>query len=72
MHRYGRLVLRDAPAPVPLDEAAARLLAAGAASSGAGRLNWTAAQRQIRERVAFLRAAEGEEWPDLSDAALSS
>ena len=30
------------------------------------------ALRQWRDRVAFLRAAEGEEWPDLSDAALAA
>ena len=28
------------------------------------------ALKQWRDRVMFLRAAEGDEWPDLSDAAL--
>ena len=50
---------------------AAQLLAQGAASLGIARLPWSKAQLQLRDRVAFLRAAEGEEWPDLSDAALS-
>ena len=27
---------------------------------------------QLRDRLAFLRTAEGEEWPDLSDAALTA
>jgi len=50
---------------------AAQLLAEGAASRGVARLPWSQAQSQLRDRVAFLRAAEGEEWPDLSDAALT-
>ncbi len=50
---------------------AAQLLAEGAASRGVARLPWIQAQSQLRDRVAFLRAAEGEEWPDLSDAALA-
>ena len=51
---------------------ATQLLAEGAASRGVARLPWTQAQSQLRDRVAFLRAAEGEEWPDLSDAALAA
>ena len=50
---------------------AAQLLAEGAASRGIARLPWSPAQSQLRDRVAFLRAAEGEEWPDLSDTALA-
>ena len=61
----------------------ATLLARGAAAFGIDRLNWSKAQRQTRDRVAFLRAIfernarEGEEnpkenpWPDLSEAGLS-
>ena len=33
-------------------------------------LPWSKALAQWRERVLFLRRSEGEEWPDLSDAAL--
>ena len=50
---------------------AAQLLAEGAASRGVARLPLSSAQSQLRDRVAFLRAAEGEEWPDLSDTALT-
>ena len=50
---------------------AAQMLAEGAATLGIARLPWSKAQLQLRDRVAFLRAAEGEEWPDLSDAVLS-
>ena len=49
----------------------ARVLARGIAALGVERLSWTKAQTQLRDRVGFLRAAEGEEWPDLSDAALA-
>ncbi len=38
---------------------------------GLDRLPWTKALRQWRDRVAFLRGAEGDEWPDLSHAALA-
>ena len=49
----------------------ARLLAEGIAALGIGKLPWSKAQLQLRDRVQFLRRAEGEEWPDLSDAALA-
>ena len=49
----------------------ARILARGIAALGVERLPWTKAQTQLRDRVGFLRAAEGEEWPDLGDAALA-
>jgi ATP-dependent helicase HrpB len=49
----------------------ARILARGLAALGVERLPWTKAQAQLRDRAAFLRAAEGEEWPDLGDAALA-
>ena len=39
--------------------------------SGIGRLPWSKAQLQWRDRVQFLRRAEGDEWPDLSDGALA-
>src|SRR6185312_6801026 len=54
----------------PGPEAAAQL-AQGVATLGIGRLPLTRAQFQMRDRVNFLRAAEGEEWPDLSDATLA-
>ena len=38
---------------------------------GIDRLPWTKALSQWRDRVLFLRHAEGDEWPDLSDAALA-
>jgi len=70
--RYRRLVLAERTAPLALDAEAAAMLAAGIARLGIARLPWTRAQDQLRERAAFLRAAEGEDWPDLSDAALAA
>jgi ATP-dependent helicase HrpB len=50
----------------------AAALAEGVARAGIDRLAWSKAQRQLRDRIAFLRAAEGDVWPDLSDAALAA
>jgi ATP-dependent helicase HrpB len=71
LRRYGALVLGERPLPVPATEEAARALAAGLVSLGLDALPWSKALAQWRERVMFLRGAEGDEWPDLSDAALA-
>ncbi len=68
----GAIAFAGQPLPAVADEAAARTLAEGVARLGIGRLPWTRALRQWRDRVMFLRRAEGDEWPDLSDAALSA
>jgi ATP-dependent helicase HrpB len=69
--RLGALVLSEqAVAIAPSDENAQKL-AAGIVAAGLTRLPWTKALRQWRDRVDFLRASEGEPWPDLSDDALS-
>ena len=57
---------------MPATEEAARALARGVAALGLDALPWSKALAQWRERVMFLRRAEGEEWPDLSDAALAA
>ncbi len=69
--RLGALVLSEQPMPVAPDDETAHKLAAGIAALGIGRLPWSKALRQWRDRVMFLRASEGDEWPDLSDAALA-
>lgn len=69
--RLDALVLSDAPLPAPRGEDAARALAEGMARIGVARLPWTRAISQWRERVGFLRRAEGDPWPDLSDEALA-
>ncbi|MBV8850458.1 MAG: ATP-dependent helicase HrpB [Methylobacteriaceae bacterium] len=70
--RLGAITVAEQNLPVEAGSESARILAEGIARSGIDRLPWTAAQKQLRERVAFLRVAEGDEWPDLSDAALAA
>jgi ATP-dependent helicase HrpB len=69
--RLGALTLAEQPMTIVPGEDSARLLAQGIARLGIDRLPWTKALRQWRDRVMFLRRAEGDEWPDLSDAALA-
>ena len=68
--RLGAILLGESNLPVPGDEAAAEILAEGLGRLGIDRLPWSKGLSQWRDRVAFLRGAEGEPWPDLSDAAL--
>jgi ATP-dependent helicase HrpB len=77
--RYHALTLAERTLPLAGSPEEAGRLARGAAEKGVERLNWSKAQTQLRERVAFLRQAfartarEGEAnpWPDLSDAGLA-
>ena len=70
--RLGAIELLSETKAVSPGEAAEAALASGIAAIGIARLPWTKAQLQLRDRVAFLRAAEGEAWPDLSDEALAA
>jgi len=72
LRRLGAIALAEQPLTVVADDASARMLAQGAARLGIERLPWTKPLRQWRDRVMFLRRAEGDEWPDLSDAALAA
>jgi ATP-dependent helicase HrpB len=65
-------VLGERPVSILADETSAKLLAEGIVNLGIDRLPWTAALKQWRDRVMFLRASEGADWPDLSDAALAT
>ena len=71
--RYGALVLAERPLPFAASPENATALARGVAGLGIHLLAWTKGQNQLRERVGFLRRAEGDKagWPDLSDAALA-
>jgi ATP-dependent helicase HrpB len=71
VRRLGKLVLADDPIQNADPAAVAAALADGLRQRGVAALPWTPALQQLRTRVAFLRAAEGEDWPDLSDAALA-
>jgi ATP-dependent helicase HrpB len=72
LRRLGALALAEQPVAVAADEQAARTLAVGIARLGIGRLPWSKALSQWRDRVMFLRRSEGEEWPDLTDAGLAA
>jgi len=69
--RLGALVLAEQIKPVTPDTETAKQLANGIAKLGIGKLPWSKALLQHRQRVSFLRKSEGDEWPDLSDTALA-
>ena len=69
--RLHAITLADAPIAIAPSAETARVLADGLIAAGLDRLPWSKALEQWRGRVMFLRAAEGEVWPDLSDAALA-
>jgi ATP-dependent helicase HrpB len=69
--KLGALMLNEQTLAVKPDEETARKLAEGIAALGIAKLPWNKAQLQFRNRVNFLRRAEGDEWPDLSDGALA-
>jgi ATP-dependent helicase HrpB len=70
--RLGAITLSERTLPVDADEANALTLARGLIGQGVGRLPWSRSQLALRGRVAFLRKAEGEIWPDLSDEGLEA
>ena len=57
--------------PVEPDAGTAHILGEGIISLGLDKLPWSKAALQFRQRVQFLRRAEGEEWPDLSNEGLA-
>jgi ATP-dependent helicase HrpB len=70
------ITLSEAPLALQPSAEAARILADGLISAGLDKLPWSKPARQWRDRVNFLRKAEGEAsrnlWPDLSDDALAA
>ena len=71
IRKLGALILSERTLPVAPGAEAAKLLAEGIAGLGMAKLPWSKAQLQLRDRVNFLRRAEGGEWPDLSDHVLA-
>ncbi|WP_315753817.1 MULTISPECIES: ATP-dependent helicase HrpB [unclassified Bradyrhizobium] len=65
------ITMADAPVALTPSEETARIFADGICAAGLDRLPWSKAARQWRDRVTFLRKAEGDSWPDLSDAGLA-
>jgi ATP-dependent helicase HrpB len=69
--RLGAISLSDRQMRVEPNETTAKLFAENIVKIGIERLPWTQTQRQWRDRIMFLRASEGDAWPDLSDATLA-
>jgi len=70
--RLEAIVLASEPRAVTPSNETAHLLAEGIAKLGLSRLPWGRAQNQLRDRIGFLRAAGGDEWPDRTDAGLTN
>jgi ATP-dependent helicase HrpB len=66
------ITLSEAPLALSPSLDTAKIMADGLAAAGLDQLPWSKAARQWRDRVMFLRKAEGEVWPDLSDDALAA
>jgi ATP-dependent helicase HrpB len=69
--RLQAVTLLEAPMALQPSAATARVLADGLVAAGLDKLPWSRSLKQWRDRVTFLRKAEGEPWPDLSDDALA-
>ncbi|WP_454621669.1 ATP-dependent helicase HrpB [Bradyrhizobium cenepequi] len=65
------IMLSEAPMALSPSAETARVLADGLIAAGLDRLPWSKNLKQWRDRVMFLRKAEGDSWPDLSDEALA-
>ena len=64
------LVLEERALATPSGDAVVAAMIAGIRDMGLGVLPWTRELEAFRQRIAFLHAAEGEDWPDLGDTAL--
>jgi ATP-dependent helicase HrpB len=70
------ITLSETPLALEPSEQTARVFADGLIAAGLDQLPWSKPVKQWRDRVMFLRAAEGHHsenpWPDLSDDALKA
>jgi ATP-dependent helicase HrpB len=66
------ITLSEAPMALKPSAETAAVLADGLIAAGLDKLPWSKPLKQWRDRVMFLRKAEGEPWPDLSDDALAA
>jgi ATP-dependent helicase HrpB len=65
------ITLSEAPLQLQPSDHTARIFADGLVAAGLDKLPWSKPAQQWRDRVMFLRKAEGDSWPDLSDAGLA-
>jgi ATP-dependent helicase HrpB len=70
VRRLGALTLSEGALRDPDEGAVAAALCAGVRARGLQVLSWTREATQLRERLAFARALEGEGWPDTSESGL--
>ena len=66
------ITLSEAPMALSPSAETAKIFAAGLIAAGLDKLPWSKSLKQWRDRVMFLRKAEGDSWPDLSDDALAA
>jgi ATP-dependent helicase HrpB len=66
------ITLSEAPLALSPSAETARIFAEGLIAAGLDKLPWSKSAKQWRDRVMFLRKAEGESWPDLSDDGLTT
>ncbi len=72
VRRLDAITLSSETRPVTLGPQTAAALAGAAAARGLEHLPWSKTQKQLRDRIAFLREAGEDDWPDLSDTALAA
>jgi ATP-dependent helicase HrpB len=72
LRRLGAISLAEQTLEVERNDETAGKLVEGIVALGLGQLPWTKSLRQWRDRVMFLRRAQGDAWPDLSDRALAA
>ncbi|MEH1094480.1 ATP-dependent RNA helicase [Micromonospora sp. CPCC 205739] len=68
--RLGAIELSTRPLARPEPGLVAAALRDGLRQEGLAVLSWTPQARALRERLAFCRRALGDEWPEVTDAAL--
>ncbi len=70
----GALILKSDPIQQPDPQQVSAALIVGIRGTGIGCLPWTRRLREWQQRVVFLHRVftDGEEWPDLSDPALTA
>jgi ATP-dependent helicase HrpB len=70
LRRLGALVLQEMPLARPDPAAVSAALGEGIRTLGLDALPWTDELSRWRERVAFMRRLDGEDWPDVGTSAL--
>jgi ATP-dependent helicase HrpB len=70
IRRLGRITIEERRIERPDPALIAAALIAEMREKGLAKLSWGEAATQLRARAGFLRGQGGDDWPDLSDAAL--